>query len=73
MSKKVKNLIEKQIEADLQGIDGIAVINPRGINAIKNKDKGKNKAESQKRANRSHAFYSTSDRSGRRRRECCIR
>ena len=36
MSKKVKNLIEKQIESDLQGIDGIAVINPRGINAIKN-------------------------------------
>jgi large subunit ribosomal protein L10 len=36
MSKKVKNLIEKQIEADLQGIDGVAVINPRGINAIKN-------------------------------------
>src|SRR5688572_4639755 len=36
MSKKVKNLIEKQIEADLQGIDGIAVINPRGIDALKN-------------------------------------
>jgi large subunit ribosomal protein L10 len=36
MSKKVKNLIEKQIEADLQGIDGVAVINPRGITAIKN-------------------------------------
>jgi large subunit ribosomal protein L10 len=36
MSKKVKNLIEKQIEADFQGVDGVAVINPRGINAIKN-------------------------------------
>ena len=36
MSKKVKNLIEKQIEADFQGIDGVAVINPRGIDAIKN-------------------------------------
>ncbi len=36
MSKKVKNLIEKHIEADLQGIDGVAVINPRGIGAIKN-------------------------------------
>lgn len=36
MSKKVKNLIEKQIESDFQGIDGIAVINPRGIGAIKN-------------------------------------
>jgi len=36
MSKKVKNLIEKHIESDLQGIDGIAVINPRGIGAIKN-------------------------------------
>ncbi len=36
MSKKVKNLIEKQIDADLVGVDGIAVINPRGIGAIKN-------------------------------------
>ncbi len=36
MSKKVKNLIEKQIDTDLSGIDGIAVINPRGIGAIKN-------------------------------------
>lgn len=36
MSKKVKNLIEKQIDKDLDGIDGIAVINPRGIGAIKN-------------------------------------
>jgi large subunit ribosomal protein L10 len=36
MSKKVKNLIEKHIEADFQGLDGVAVINPRGIGAIKN-------------------------------------
>ena len=36
MSKKVKNLIEKQTEADFQGVDGVAVINPRGIGAIKN-------------------------------------
>jgi len=36
MSKKVKNLIEKQIDKDLDGIDGVAVINPRGIGAIKN-------------------------------------
>jgi len=36
MSKKVKNLIEKQIDADLVGVDGVAVINPRGIGAIKN-------------------------------------
>jgi len=36
MSKKVKNLLEKDIAKRLDGIDGVAVINPRGINAIKN-------------------------------------
>ena len=36
MSKKVKNLIEKQIDNDLAGVEGLAVINPRGINASKN-------------------------------------
>ncbi len=36
MSKKVKNLLEKDITRRLGDIDGVAVINPRGINAIKN-------------------------------------
>ena len=36
MSKKVKNLIEKDIAKRIGDIDGVAVINPRGINAIKN-------------------------------------
>jgi len=36
MSKKVKNLIEKETANRLKGIDAVAVINPRGINAIKN-------------------------------------
>src|SRR5688572_31210404 len=36
MSKKVKSLLEKDIAKRLDGIDGVAVINPRGINATKN-------------------------------------
>src|SRR3954466_7234284 len=36
MSKRVKNFIEKEIGKRLGEIDGVAVINPRGINAIKN-------------------------------------
>src|SRR5262245_22446557 len=36
MSKKVKNLIEKETANRLKGIEAVAVINPRGINAIKN-------------------------------------
>src|SRR5437773_2988758 len=36
MSKKVKSLIEKETADRLKGIDAVAVINPRGINAIKN-------------------------------------
>jgi large subunit ribosomal protein L10 len=36
MSKKVKSLIQNDIAKRLGDIDGVAVINPRGINAIKN-------------------------------------
>jgi len=36
MSKKVKNLVEREIGNRLKDIDSLAVINPRGINAIKN-------------------------------------
>src|SRR5256885_17000430 len=36
MSKKVKSLIEKETADRLKDIDAVAVINPRGINAIKN-------------------------------------
>ncbi|MGC4030189.1 MAG: 50S ribosomal protein L10 [Tepidisphaeraceae bacterium] len=36
MSKKIKNLIEKQIGAQLDGIEGVAVINPRGLDGNKN-------------------------------------
>lgn len=35
MSKKVKDLITKELEGKFQGIEGVAVINPRGINATK--------------------------------------
>ncbi len=35
MSKKVKNLIEQDLSGRLKDIDGIAVINPRGIGATK--------------------------------------
>jgi large subunit ribosomal protein L10 len=36
MSKKVKNLIEAELASRLKGIDGVAVINSRGIPALKN-------------------------------------
>ena len=36
MSKKVKSLIERDLKNRLGGVDGVGVINPRGINAIKN-------------------------------------
>jgi len=36
MSKKVKSLIEKELSGKLRGVEGLAVLNPRGINAIKN-------------------------------------
>src|SRR3954469_12937003 len=36
MSKPVKSLIEKEMTSRFKGLDGVAVINPRGINAIKN-------------------------------------
>lgn len=32
MSKRVKSLIEKELASKFQGMDGVAVINPRGIN-----------------------------------------
>ena len=36
MSKQVKDLITRELSTKLKDIDGVAVINPRGINAIKN-------------------------------------
>jgi large subunit ribosomal protein L10 len=36
MSKQVKNLIQQEFASRLKDVDGVAVINPRGINAIKN-------------------------------------
>ena len=36
MSKLVKNLITKELSDRLKDVDGVAVINPRGIDAIKN-------------------------------------
>ena len=36
MSKKVKSLIEKELTSKFRDVDGVAVINPRGINANKN-------------------------------------
>ncbi len=36
MSKKVKNLIQREIAGRFEGVESIAVINPRGINANKN-------------------------------------
>jgi large subunit ribosomal protein L10 len=36
MSKRVKSLIEKELTSRLKDLDAVAVINPRGINAIKN-------------------------------------
>lgn len=36
MSKQVKDLITKELTKQLGEIDGVGVINPRGIDAIKN-------------------------------------
>jgi large subunit ribosomal protein L10 len=36
MSKAVKSLIEKEMSAKFKDVESLAVINPRGINAIKN-------------------------------------
>ena len=36
MSKQVKDLITRELNTRLKEVDGVAVINPRGINAIKN-------------------------------------
>lgn len=36
MSKKVKNLIEKDLSNRFSTLEGVAVVNPRGIGAIKN-------------------------------------
>lgn len=36
MSKKVKSLIIKELGDRFKDVDGVAVINPRGLNAIKN-------------------------------------
>jgi len=36
MSKKVKSLIEKEISSRLGDIEAVAVVNPRGINAVAN-------------------------------------
>lgn len=36
MSKKIKSLIEKEIGTRLAKVEAIAVVNPRGINAIQN-------------------------------------
>ena len=36
MSKYVKNLIMRDVTAKFKDVDGVAVINPRGINATKN-------------------------------------
>jgi large subunit ribosomal protein L10 len=36
MSKKVKNLIERDIGNRLSGVEGVAVISPRGIDGLKN-------------------------------------
>src|SRR5579862_9130397 len=36
MSKQVKDLITNELSGRLKEIDGVGVINPRGINAIKN-------------------------------------
>src|SRR5688572_19447130 len=35
MSRKVKDLITKEFSSRLKDVDGVGVINPRGINAIK--------------------------------------
>jgi large subunit ribosomal protein L10 len=38
MSKTVKNLIQRDMAERFKGVESAAVINPRGINAIKNND-----------------------------------
>lgn len=35
MSRKVKDLVTKELTTRLKGVESVAVINPRGINAIK--------------------------------------
>lgn len=36
MSKKIKNLIEKELSSKLSGVEGLAVINSRGLDGNKN-------------------------------------
>jgi hypothetical protein len=36
MSKKVKNLIEKELTEKFSPLDGVAVISPKGIDGTKN-------------------------------------
>src|SRR5436305_1762206 len=36
MSKKVKSLIERDLTNRFKDVDGVGVISPRGINAVKN-------------------------------------
>src|SRR5437879_4786632 len=36
MSKKVKNLVTKELTAKFSPLEGVAVINPRGIDGVKN-------------------------------------
>lgn len=36
MSKKVKNLVTKELASRFDGLENVAVINPRGIDAVKN-------------------------------------
>ncbi|GIW75589.1 MAG: 50S ribosomal protein L10 [Phycisphaerae bacterium] len=36
MSKKIKSLIEKELSSKLSGVEGLAVINPRGLDGNKN-------------------------------------
>ena len=36
MSKRIKNLIEKQLGGQFAGVEGVAVINPRGMDGNKN-------------------------------------
>lgn len=38
MSKKVKNLITQELHDRLEGVEAVAVLNPRGMNAIKNNE-----------------------------------
>lgn len=45
MSKRVKALLEKDLEKRLGGVDAVAVINPRGIDAIKTNKLRKTLAE----------------------------